>query len=71
MPEDPAPSRGVPFRSNGDEEACRASSRTVSFRSCTRLKTLNMALERGQTTLKAQLAAEVAHESAARPEDRC
>ena len=34
-----------------------------------RLKTLNFGPENGKTTLKAQLAAEVAHESEARPED--
>ena len=49
---------GVPLRPDGDGEACRASSGTVSGADGTRLKTLSFGPETGKTT--ALLAAEVA-----------
>ena len=67
VPEAPAPFRSTGFlRPDGDEEACQASSGTVSSADGTRLKTLNA--ETGKAT--AQLAAAVARK--VRPDDsRC
>ena len=61
---------GVPFRSEGDEEACRASSKTVSFHHAedTRLKTLSFGPETGKTTLKVPLTAKIAHVWKVRPD---
>ena len=64
----------VPLRPDGDGEACwrEASSGTVSFHGAdgTRLKTLSFGRmpETGKTTLKALLAAEVAHVRKVRPD---
>ena len=49
---------GVPLRPDGDEEACRAFSGTISGADGTRLKTLSFRPGTGKTT--APLAAEVA-----------
>ena len=57
---------GVPLRPDGDGEACRASSGTVSGADGTRLKTLSFGPETGKTT--ALLAAEVAHVRKVRPD---
>ena len=59
---------GVPLRPDGGEEAHWASSGTVSGADGTRLKTLSFGPETGKTTLKALLAAEVAHVRKVRPD---
>ena len=65
---------GVPLRPDGDREACwrEASCGTVSFHDAdgNRLRTVSFARmpEAGKATLKAQLAAEVAHVRKVRPD---
>ena len=57
---------GVPLRPDGDGEARRASSGTVSGADGTRLKTMSFGSETGKTT--ALLAAEIAHVRKVRPD---